>query len=248
MAGLLGIKSVIIHKYSSILSAYGMDLAELTDELSTPTSEVYSSQSAEALLLRAEDLKSRVIAKIHSQGVPESMIDTDVYFSMRLKGTDTNLMIRQPHDDDFAGTFMAEFKREFGYVPDQKIILVDAVRVRGSSKTQSDDALTPFAELKSIADGSLPLNTPHSEVTSPVYFKKHGWVQSPIFNLNDLESGWKIKVRSRPHQWKCLKDGTTTNQEFLGTGYDHRQDPDAPDSARVHRYSPIAPRRHRHCR
>lgn len=194
MARLLGIKTVIIHKYSSILSAYGMDLAGLTDEVLVPTSEVYGPNSLPSLLSRANDLKHKVTRNIASQGVADSMIETEVFLSMRLKGTDTNLMISQPDDNDFVTAFNAEFKREFTYLPERRDILIDAVRVRGRSKVQADDGLTPFPEMQALADGALKMQTSTSAETSPVYFKRVGWMNAPVFELGKLEPSSQIKV------------------------------------------------------
>lgn len=193
MARLLGINSVIIHKYSSILSAYGMDLAEVTDEAQAPTSETYSPESLASLLKRAEDLKTKVMQRLEGQGITASMIEADVYLSMRLQGTDTNLMIQQPTDSDFAAAFNTEFKREFTYLAENRDILVEAIRVRARSKIHIADNLTPFSEARAIREGALAAVTPQPTKESPVYFKGLGRVSTPVYQLKKLDAGSRIQ-------------------------------------------------------
>lgn len=231
MARLLGINSVIIHKYSSILSAYGMDLAEVTDEAQVPTSEMYSPESLDNLLKRAEDLKTKVMQRLESQGITASMIEADVYLSMRLQGTDTNLMIQQPTDNDFAAAFNTEFKREFTYLPENRDMLVEAIRVRARSKIHIADNLTPFSEARAIREGALAVVTPQPTKESPVYFKGLGRVSTPVYQLRKLVAGSRIQVSSLV-QYVALH---SIVNKGIGTGYDHRQHTDNPRAAQLHR-------------
>ena len=50
----LGIKRVLIHRFSSILSAYGMALADVVVELQEPESGVYNKDSAARIEKRAD--------------------------------------------------------------------------------------------------------------------------------------------------------------------------------------------------
>ena len=196
MGRLLTINSVIIHKYSSILSAYGMDLAEVTDEQQAPASESYTISSLERLMNRAEALKTKVQDNLSSQGIPRALIETEIFLSMRFQGTDTNLMIQRPDDGDFASVFKTAFKREFTYLPSDRDILVDAIRVRGRSKTQLSAELTPFEELNALRTGALPRCVPVAVKTTSVYFKSLGWTNTPVYLLNELKAGSHIPVSS----------------------------------------------------
>lgn len=42
IARILGIKKIFIHKYASILSAYGMALADVVEEIQEPSAEIYT--------------------------------------------------------------------------------------------------------------------------------------------------------------------------------------------------------------
>ena len=210
MARLLGINSVIIHKFSSILSAYGMDLAEVTHEQQVPTSEEWNvdpdSAAAASLRERAASLQRKVIQALTTeQGIPEAHVTSTTFLSMRFQGTDTNLMIEAPADGDYAARFCREFEREFTYLPTGRSILVDGIRVRATGAPAGDavpsssgrdhgHALTPFFEMQSVQAGSLKQFVPEPEKTSPLYFKGQGWIDSAVYILDKLSTGAKVAV------------------------------------------------------
>jgi 5-oxoprolinase (ATP-hydrolysing) len=200
MGRLLDINSVIIHKYSSILSAYGMDLAEVTDEQQAPASEIYSEATLSRLQARAAGLREKVARNLQDQGIPETLIETVLFLSMRFQGTDTNLMIEEPFDGDFATVFKHEFKREFTHLPDNRDILIDGIRVRGKSKSQILGNLTPFEEMTAVRERALEQHQPEPVKTSRVYFKDLGWTETPVYILDRLVMGARIPVSVRMRQ------------------------------------------------
>jgi 5-oxoprolinase (ATP-hydrolysing) len=64
----LGIRQILVHRYSSVLSAYGMALADVVDERQEPDSKVWADQgdAKESLKMKIEELrkKSRVALQV----------------------------------------------------------------------------------------------------------------------------------------------------------------------------------------
>lgn len=149
IAANLGIRSVVIHKYSSILSAYGMALADVVQEAQNPHSSSYTKESAMGLLPLFDGLRSRVRKSLLEQGIAESRISYEYYLNMRYQGTETAMMILQ---EDAAGDFRTEFLKrhlqEFNFVfPANRTILIDDVRVRGVGKSEEiADSFTRYSE------------------------------------------------------------------------------------------------------
>ena len=132
----LGIQRIVIHKYSSILSAYGMALAEIVQEAQEPSSEILS----ETALLRIDDriaaLKQKVTEGLCNQGILQDDMAHEVYLNLRYHGTDTNFMVLAPVDGDWRSSFEKEHLRELSFVfPNDRQVLVDDVRVRGVGKS-----------------------------------------------------------------------------------------------------------------
>jgi 5-oxoprolinase (ATP-hydrolysing) len=140
----LGIKTVIIHKYSSILSAYGMALADVVHEEQEPTNEILDAASKHRLDQRMEALKTKATRHLLQQGVHEDDVYHECYLNMRYKGTETPIMVLRPADGNYRAEFLRIHLREFSFVfPDGRPILVDDARVRAigrSGKTEDDGA------------------------------------------------------------------------------------------------------------
>jgi 5-oxoprolinase (ATP-hydrolysing) len=81
----LGIKEILIHRYSSVLSAYGMALADVVDERQEPESAVWSNDDPTQKALRAkmEELKSKARSALRAQGFEEDSIIFEEYLNMR---------------------------------------------------------------------------------------------------------------------------------------------------------------------
>jgi 5-oxoprolinase (ATP-hydrolysing) len=81
----LGIKEILLHRYSSVLSAYGMALADVVDERQEPESAVWSDNSEAQRTLRAkmEELKSKSKSALQVQGFEDDSIMFEEYLNMR---------------------------------------------------------------------------------------------------------------------------------------------------------------------
>jgi 5-oxoprolinase (ATP-hydrolysing) len=81
----LGIKEIHLHRYSSVLSAYGMALADVVDERQEPESAVWSDDSERQSTLKAkmEELKSKSKSALRAQGFEDDSIIFEEYLNMR---------------------------------------------------------------------------------------------------------------------------------------------------------------------
>ncbi|KAI1642966.1 Hydantoinase B/oxoprolinase-domain-containing protein [Daldinia loculata] len=184
----LGIKRIVIHKYSSILSAYGMALAEVVQEAQEPSSEILSEESLGRLMVRMQDLKVKVTEGLLVQGIQEAAIEHEQYLNLRYQGTDTNFMILAPIDGDWRAALEKEHLRELSFVfPHDKKVHIDDVRVRGVGKSTevSHDNSKLVKELKSnfseVKEGE--------DRTTQAYFAEGGLQPTKVFRLNSIIPG-----------------------------------------------------------
>lgn len=128
----LGINRVVLHKHSSILSAYGMSLAEVVQEAQEPCVEKLSENSIPHINDRLVVLQQKVTSLLTQQDISPDLVEFESYLNLRYKGTDTALMVMQHGEEDFRDLFLKEHLREFGFVwQDDRPIIVDDIRVRG---------------------------------------------------------------------------------------------------------------------
>lgn len=185
LAKVLKIKRVIIHKYSSILSAYGIALADVVHEEQEPVSVVFSDFTKKGLLEKCSVLKEKVVQELKDQGV--AVLGFQVYFNMGYKGSESRLMIAQDPSNDFLASFYETHQREFSFNDKQRDIIVSDVRVRGWGNTGKVTDRSPFKDLKQAV---IKLSPVAKQITS-VYFEG-GFQDAQVFLLGELESGTVI--------------------------------------------------------
>ncbi|KAJ5806852.1 hypothetical protein N7474_010444 [Penicillium riverlandense] len=193
IARTLKISTIIIHKFSSILSAYGMALADIVQEAQEPVVDKYNESSRGSLERRLSNLESVVRKQLTSQGIRETDITYERYLNMRYQGTETSIMVLQPADSDFKGEFQKIHFREFSFVfSDERAIYVDDVRVRGigASKKKDWEGEELGEQLRSSVFKSA--SSELVEHVVPVYFQQVGYKQTPVLVLGNLPPGLSI--------------------------------------------------------
>ncbi|KAF2768108.1 hypothetical protein EJ03DRAFT_390108 [Teratosphaeria nubilosa] len=187
IASSLGIQTVIIHRYSSILSAYGMALADAVHDAREPASGVLTEAGMPEFQTRVDALKKKVTAELNQDGIDPSQISHEVYLNLRYQGTDNLLMILEPPEGNLAEAFRQQHKREFSFDLPGKNILCEDIRVRGIGYSLSVPSESPQAELSSLVTTTLAADRHDDEAR--VYFANVGHQRTPIFFLNSLKLG-----------------------------------------------------------
>ena len=187
----LGISQILIHRYSSVLSAYGMALADVVHEVQEPSSAVFSSKTEKELQKRVEELQKKASEELKKEGFDDESIRHELYLNMRYQGTDTSLMMIKPDKDwDFGKAFVDRHHQEFGFTLPDRDILVDDIRVRGIGQSFEGPEKTVDQQLKEVKQCQVQTSKKHS--TQKVYFEG-GHQDTNIYVLNTLEVGDKIK-------------------------------------------------------
>jgi 5-oxoprolinase (ATP-hydrolysing) len=181
VAASLGISRIIVHKYSSILSAYGLALADIVHEVQEPMAAEYHS-AKDSITKRLHSLQECSEAHLSAQGFGPQQLTNQLFLNMRYEGSDTSLMILQPEDGNFAAAFVERHRREFSFTLDRPV-LVDDVRVRSVAASRSITEKSPLAQLK---EATLRAAGKPTQVT-PVYFEAgSGYVDTPVYQLRTL--------------------------------------------------------------
>ena len=188
---LLNISRVLIHKFSSVLSAYGLSLADRVYEMQEPAADIYDAASRPALLARLDKLGAKVSAVLQEAGFTQDKIRLERLMNMRFDGSDTALMILAPADgsNDFETEFKKAYTAEFGFLLDKPIV-VDDVKVRGIGMTYESLGKTAFAEAKTL--DLTPATREQADFTQEVYVwngDSGARVHAPVFELGHLKTG-----------------------------------------------------------
>ncbi|XP_022798938.1 5-oxoprolinase-like isoform X3 [Stylophora pistillata] len=191
----LGMSTVFIHRYSGILSAFGLALADVVHEAQEPCGCVYHKDSFQYLEGRIDSLRQQCVDELKLQGFDDEQISTEIYLHMRYDGTDCALMcyvsLCQTEESgtsscfkvaDFGKVFAERYLQEFGFTIPKRDIIVDDVRVRGCGHSKT----------------SIVHHLAHSSALPPVKkvtkcFFEGGYLETKVYFLNDLAEGHVIK-------------------------------------------------------
>ncbi|KAF9264980.1 5-oxoprolinase [Marasmius fiardii PR-910] len=203
IAKLLGIHTILIHRYSSVLSAYGLALADRAHEIQAPSSTFYSENTIPELKSRLDMMESEVKEELKKQGFEGSRVTTERMLNMRFEGTDTALMVLPGDDEksengeeDFLKAFKKAYKNEFGFLLDGKMIVVDDIKVRGIGKTFDTLGESVFAEMSRLRSSNSikPVSKDKIDSRHSVYFDGLGRVDdTPVYLLDKLEVGDEVE-------------------------------------------------------
>ncbi|XP_069588101.1 5-oxoprolinase-like [Ranitomeya imitator] len=180
----LGMKTVFIHKYGGVLSAFGMALADVVHEAQEPSSVLYSKDSFPLLEERIAALESQCIESLRQQGFHRSQIDTEPFLHLRYERTDCALMCSArgypgaPNScraGDFKAAFTARYMKEFGFTIPSRNIVVDDIRVRGTGSTgvRCETRIVPSGRPARV------------ETVTKCYFEE-GYMDTSVYLLEDL--------------------------------------------------------------
>ena len=210
----LGIRQILIHRYSSVLSAYGMALADVVDERQEPESSVWEDNGkvVEELKVKMEKLRALSRQALSEQGFSDDDIVFEEYLNMRYRGTESALMVvnpkyqesgATPHGSDwaFGKAFVDQHRYEFGFTLDDRDVIVDDVRVRGIGKSYRDPGKSVDQQLRTLECRSVNTNKAHGQ--QKVYFDG-GRRDTPVFKLSNLAVGDEVRGPA------MLADGTQT--------------------------------------
>ena len=129
VADALGIKTVLLHPFSGLLSAYGMGLAEIRATRTAALDVALDAEAKAAIAAVAERLGAETKAEVAGQGVAEGDIALHVRAHIRYAGTDTAIATPFGSREEMQAAFQSAHKARFGFIDETKALVVEAVEV-----------------------------------------------------------------------------------------------------------------------
>jgi len=213
VADALGMTKVLIHPFSSLLSAYGMGLADIRATRQQAIEESFGNKALAAIRKIGNRLGKDVKKEVAGQGVPAAQIKVIERAHIRYAGTDTALVVKAGPLPAMKSAFEKAHKAQFGFIDRTKDLVVEAVSVEaigGGAK---------FRERKHAATrGKLP-----SPARRTQFFSAGKWHKAGVYTRDQLKIGHKVKgpaIIIEPHQTIVVEPGwqaelTTKNHLVL---------------------------------
>ncbi|QPG77066.1 hypothetical protein FOA43_004464 [Brettanomyces nanus] len=191
----LSISRVLIHKYSSVLSSYGIARARVARELKSPFISEYQStpvlkQEASSVI---NDLQSKISHELTTtQGFSKDQVEYSISIGMRYRGSNTVFEVSF-QADDLKQAFLKIHLREFGFIlPDSTPIFAQTVSVQGRSKEKEHNSVEISQSLASAVSRNHLISS-EGHIYQPVYFDGAHPVETPVYRLPELQSGDRLQ-------------------------------------------------------
>ena len=116
VADALAITTVLIHPFSSLLSAYGMGLADITAQRAQGVDEPLHLSALLRIGAIADQLADAAVAEVEGQGVARQAIKIHRRAQLRYSGSDTTIEVPLSTPAAMRRAFESAHKRRFGFV------------------------------------------------------------------------------------------------------------------------------------
>ena len=212
IADRLGMKTVHIHPFSGLLSAYGMGLASIYASRTKALVEPLAPAGAASLDALIGDLRAQVLAELEAQGIAEAAVAWQPVLHLRYEGTDTTLDIDFADRDPEAAraAFERDHRARFGFAYPGRTIIVESVEVQGRDTTPAgrDEADLPVLSGEAPSAQATRIFTEgrwHEAVIVRRADARPGQtVTGPAILVEDhqtvvVEPGWQAAVTARDH-------------------------------------------------
>ncbi len=208
IADTLGMRTVLIHPFSGVLSAYGMGLAD-TRSVRQRTVGLPLAEADEALEQAREELGAAVLDEMAAQGLAAAAVTVEARAHLRYDGTDTALPVDLAKAAGMAATFEAAHEKQFGFRFENRRIVAESLEV------EAVGGGTPLPEAARDTTNEPPRPGRHVPV-----FSAGTWREAPVFRREDLSPGQGAEgpaLLVEAHQTIVVEDGW----RFEVTALDH---------------------------
>ena len=179
IADTLGIKSVFLHPYAGVLSAYGMGLADIRVIKESAMEKPLNKDLVSELKLVINQLENQARQELDEhESIKGEKIVTKV--SLKYQGTDSTLLVDFAEDVRvMQESFAEEHQLRYGFTQPQKLLILESISVEIIQIMDSPDE--PF----------ITRTRPLDELPKPIeivpVFTDNKWQDTPIFQREDLQ-------------------------------------------------------------
>ncbi len=200
VADALGMTRVLIHPFSSLLSAYGMGLADIRSTRQQAIELVFGGKALAAIKREGARLGKETKNEVAGQGVPAGKIKIFVRAHIRYAGTDTALVVPAGSAAAMQRVFEKAHRARFGFIDRRKQMVVEAVSVEavgGGAK---------FVErAQRAARAKLPKPARRTK-----FFSAGAWHKANVYTRDQLRIGARVQgaaIIIEPHQTIVVEPG-----------------------------------------
>jgi 5-oxoprolinase (ATP-hydrolysing) len=199
VADALGMKTVMIHPFSGLLSAYGMGLADIRATRQRTVELALDQAGIDAATDILAGLEAEARNELLRQAVPADDVTLHRRAHVRYAGTDTSLEIEFTNLGSMTASFEQAHRSRFGFIDRTRHLSIEAVSVEavggGQEAEEPDHAVFP----------GLP-----EPSGSTRFFSQGSWHDAAVYKREHLSPGAHITgpaLLIEPHQTIVIEPG-----------------------------------------
>jgi 5-oxoprolinase (ATP-hydrolysing) len=200
VADALSIKTVLIHPLSSLLSAYGMGLADISASRGQGVEEPLAPNALKRIASLTKELGAQAIKEVAGQGVARADIALHARAQLRYAGSDTALEVKSGSIAAMRRAFEVAHKARFGFIDPTKDLVIEAVNV---------EAVGGAARFSERAKPKSKAPAPKPERAAR-FFSNGRWRDARVYLRGALALGARVKGPAliiEPHQTIVVEEG-----------------------------------------
>ncbi len=212
VADALGMKSIFLHPFAGVLSAYGMGLAEIRALREVQMGFDFVADSVEKeieaySLPLADSAREEVLI----QGVGEQHIAIVTKVHIRYEGTDTSLPVDAGSAAQMVSDFEEAHRQRFGFIASERGLVIEAVAVEAIGVTEAEidpETGSPASQESPVAQDLVQVYSGGEWRDTALYHRADlqtgQYVSGPAIVIEAtgtivLEQGWRGALNSRGH-------------------------------------------------
>jgi len=207
VADALAISTVLIHPFSSLLSAYGMGLADIAAQRAQGVDEPLRIDALVRVAAIADELSATAVAEVEGQGVAREAIKVHRRAQLRYSGSDTTIEVPLSTPAAMRRAFESAHKSRFGFIDRNKAIVIEAV----SAEAVGGAARLAERTVDAVADRVGRAQRARLQPTRATRFYSHGaWREANVFLREALAVGAGVDGPAliiEPHQTIVIEQG-----------------------------------------
>ncbi|MGI9521401.1 MAG: hydantoinase B/oxoprolinase family protein, partial [Hyphomicrobiaceae bacterium] len=178
IADTLGMRTVLIHPLSGLLSAYGMGLADLRASREKSIEAELTPETMRRVEGMGFEMVDAATSEITEQGVSYDDVGTTTWLHLRYDGTDTALSVMLDEPTIMRRDFESQHLKRYGFYSPEKKVFVAAIEVEAAGGGAALDE----PELRLTSDAAVVNETTR-------FFSNRAWHEAPVFMRGDLMPG-----------------------------------------------------------
>jgi 5-oxoprolinase (ATP-hydrolysing) len=217
VADALAISTVLIHPFSSLLSAYGMGLADIAAQRAQGVDEPLRIDALVRIAAIVDQLSRAAVTEVEGQGVAREAIKVHRRAQLRYSGSDTTIEVPLSTPAAMRRAFESAHKSRFGFIDRNKAIVIEAVSVEavgGAARLAERISVDAVGHARK---GVLPNARPstgygarHQPARATRFFSHGAWRKANVFLREALAVGAGVDgpaLIMEPHQTIVVEQG-----------------------------------------